>query len=90
MTGISNISAESVQIARRFFKHDVLIGYEFAPMLYKRKDSPKLEVDMTLINDVVEQYWAPCEVITDNGNDNEHPSLRESFCQSVPSIHIHK
>lgn len=28
MTGISNISAESVQISKRYYKDDVLIGYD--------------------------------------------------------------
>lgn len=78
MTGISNMSAESVQIARKFYDHDVLIGYDYATMLYKEEGSTKLKVDMSLINDVVEQFWAPCEVLSDNGNDFGCPTLRES------------
>jgi len=54
MTGISNISAESVQIAKRYYRQDVLIGYNFAPVLFQ-KDNQQLYVDMSLVNDVIEQ-----------------------------------
>ena len=78
MTGISNISADTVQIAKRFHKYDMLIGYDFAPMLYQKEDSEKLKVDMNLINDVVEQYWAQSELLPEYDDDDnfEHPRLR--------------
>jgi len=78
LTGISNISAESVQIAKRFYTHDALIGYDYAPMSYKKEGSVKIKTDMTLINDVIEQYWAPSEIISEHSNTHDHPSLRES------------
>lgn len=74
MTGISNVSAESVQIAKRYYHHDVLIGYSFAPCLYKTEGSAMLKVDMKLINDVVEQAASVAEELTEN--EENRPSLR--------------
>jgi hypothetical protein len=62
MTGISNISAESVQISKRYYHHDVLIGYDFAPLLYIEEGSEMLKVDTKLANDVIEQSFAMAEV----------------------------
>lgn len=86
MTGLSNISASSVQIARRFHKHDVLIGYDYAPMLYKKQGSKEIKVDMTLINDVVEQIWAVPETLSDHSDQYEYPSLRQSLRFTTPSF----
>lgn len=75
MTGISNVSAESVQIAKRYYHHDVVIGYDFAPMLYKDEGSERLKVDMSLSNDVIEQTHTFAEVLTDH--EVTRPSLRQ-------------
>lgn len=77
MTGISSISAESVQISKRYYHHDVVIGYQFAPLLYKTADTDKLRVDMTLINDVVEQQWNVGEALSEK--EVSRPSLRASI-----------
>ena len=53
-----------------------MIGYQFAPLLYKNNDADKLRVDMTLINDVVEQQWSVGEILTDK--ELNRPSLREN------------
>eukprot|EP00554_Chaetoceros_debilis_P004513 CAMPEP_0194080590 /NCGR_PEP_ID=MMETSP0149-20130528/6571_1 /TAXON_ID=122233 /ORGANISM="Chaetoceros debilis, Strain MM31A-1" /LENGTH=676 /DNA_ID=CAMNT_0038762341 /DNA_START=116 /DNA_END=2146 /DNA_ORIENTATION=+ len=74
MTGISNVSAESVQIAKRYYHHDILIGYSFAPCLYKTEESAMLKVDMKLINDVVEQQASVPEKLSEN--EENRPSLR--------------
>jgi len=55
MTGISNISAEAVQIAKRYYRPDVLVGYEFAPILFQSGENQQLYVDMKLVHDVIEQ-----------------------------------
>ena len=34
---------------------DLLVGYEFAPLLYKHRGSSRLKVDMRLVDDVVVQ-----------------------------------
>jgi len=75
MTGISNISAESVQISKRYYHHDVLIGYDFAPLLYIEEGSAMLKVDTKLANDVIEQSFAIAEELTDN--EDARPSLRQ-------------
>lgn len=76
MTGISNISAESVQISKRYYKHDILVGYTFAPLLFTKEGSEMLSVDMSLVNDVVEQSFLFGEKLS--ANEVELPSLRES------------
>ncbi len=74
MTGISNVSAESVQISKRYYHHDVVIGYNFAPLLYKSEGSDRLKVDMSLLNDVVEQESSAAEYLSEN--ELNKPSLR--------------
>eukprot|EP00574_Skeletonema_japonicum_P005377 CAMPEP_0201721260 /NCGR_PEP_ID=MMETSP0593-20130828/5970_1 /ASSEMBLY_ACC=CAM_ASM_000672 /TAXON_ID=267983 /ORGANISM="Skeletonema japonicum, Strain CCMP2506" /LENGTH=475 /DNA_ID=CAMNT_0048212035 /DNA_START=32 /DNA_END=1459 /DNA_ORIENTATION=- len=55
VAGISNISALTVHAYKRYKIGDVLIGYNFAPLVFRDKDSGMLEVDKTLVNDVREQ-----------------------------------
>mmetsp|Transcript_1239 Transcript_1239/g.1890 ORF Transcript_1239/g.1890 Transcript_1239/m.1890 type:complete len:586 (+) Transcript_1239:136-1893(+) len=83
MTGISNISAESVQISKRYYHHDVLIGYDFAPSLYIEDGSEMLKVDMNLVNDVIEQKSAIAEELTDH--EDTRPSLRQHDFESSAS-----
>lgn len=82
MTGISGISAESVQISKRYSRNDVAVGYSFSSLLY-RDPSDTLRVDMSLTNDIREQ--------TPNGGeqfniDQSHiqPSIRK---QSLNTTH---
>lgn len=75
MTGISDISAESVQISKRYYLPDVLVGYNFAPLLYK-DDYGRLTVDMNLVNDVVQQEATKAEILSDHELDR-------------PSLHVH-
>ena len=81
MTGISNISAESVQISKRYYKDDVLIGYDFAPLLYQKEGSEMLRVDMNLINDVVEQSIGSAETLAED--DLSRPTLREHDMRDI-------
>ncbi|KAL7493482.1 hypothetical protein ACHAWT_006030 [Skeletonema menzelii] len=55
IAGISNISALTVHAYKRYKIGDVLIGYNFAPLVFRDKESGMLEVDKTLVNDVREQ-----------------------------------
>jgi len=60
LTGISDLSAANVQIAKKYEIRDVLIGYDFAPMVYKEEHAGKpekdrLKVDMSLEHDIIEQ-----------------------------------
>jgi hypothetical protein len=53
-TGVSNISAASVYRQKVYDYVDLVIGYQFVNPLYRGR-SGKLKVDLSLINDVVEQ-----------------------------------
>merc|ERR1712008_121304 len=58
LTGISDLSAANVQIAKKYEIRDVLIGYDFAPMVYKEKHAgnskkDRLKVDVSLVHDVI-------------------------------------
>lgn len=87
MTGISNISAESVQISKRYYKDDVLIGYDFAPLLYQKEGSEMLRVDMNLINDVIEQSIGSAETLA--GDDLSRPTLREHDMRDIIATSSH-
>ena len=49
-----------------------MIGYDYAPMLYKEQETGKTKVDMDLKHDIVEQDGGPDE---DENNLN-----RDSLC----------
>lgn len=53
VSGISNLSASSVHAYKRYKSSDVIIGFDFAPLVYE-KPCGALAVDMGLINDVCE------------------------------------
>lgn len=55
LTGISNISASTVHAYKTYQFGDLLVGNDFAPLLYQHKGSSRLNVDMRLVNDVVVQ-----------------------------------
>lgn len=54
ISGISNISGSQVIKHKRFSITDLLVGYEFAPLLYREEDKVT-KVDMSLVHDVVIQ-----------------------------------
>merc|ERR1712087_746601 len=56
VAGISNVSAVTVHAYKRYKIGDVLIGYNFAPIVFRDPDSGALEVDTTMCHDVREQY----------------------------------
>ena len=55
VAGISNISALTVHAYKRYKIGDVLIGYTFAPLVFRDKETGRLSVDKKLVNDVREQ-----------------------------------
>jgi len=55
IAGISNVSAVTVHAYKRYKIGDVLIGYNFAPIVFRDPDTGVLEVDMSMVNDVREQ-----------------------------------
>jgi len=55
VSGLSNVSASSVYAYKRYKFEDVIIGFDFAPLVYENEHTGKLEVDLGLVNDVQEQ-----------------------------------
>lgn len=55
VTGLSNISAVTVHAYKRYKIGDVLIGFNFAPIVFRDIDTGNLEVDLSMSNDVREQ-----------------------------------
>lgn len=55
LSGISNISGSQVIKHKRYKISDLLVGYEFAPLLYQESGSKDIKVDMSLQNDVLVQ-----------------------------------
>jgi len=57
VSGVSNVSASSVHAYKRYKFKDVIIGFDFAPLVFENEDgfAGKLEVDLGLINDVLGQ-----------------------------------
>jgi len=78
VAGISNISAVTVHSYKRYKKGDVLIGFNFAPLVFQNKSTGMLEVDLSLAHDVREQRGG-------GGED-----LRQSRLQRHQSIRIKK
>lgn len=61
LTGISNVSAATVHGYRRYKYGDVLVGYEFAPILFSESGSSKISIDFRLAHDVIEQTHGRAE-----------------------------
>mmetsp|Transcript_7881 Transcript_7881/g.17750 ORF Transcript_7881/g.17750 Transcript_7881/m.17750 type:complete len:592 (+) Transcript_7881:47-1822(+) len=57
VSGISNVSASTVHAYKRYKFEDIIIGFDFAPLVYEDEDkhAGKLEVDLGLVDDVREQ-----------------------------------
>jgi len=75
LTGISDLSAANVQIAKKYEIRDVLIGYDFAPMVYKEEHIDRLKVDMSLAHDIIEQEGNTSRI---EKLDEERFNLRET------------
>jgi len=76
LTGISNVSAATVHGYKKFQYGDLLVGYEFAPVLYKSEHKNRLKVDFTLTNDVVEQAGGVADVIAESEQGSERGKKR--------------
>ncbi len=70
VAGVSNVSAVTVHAYKRYKIGDVLIGYNFAPLVFRDRKSGMLEVDLALANDVREQNGLPGEDLTERVNDH--------------------
>ncbi|KAL7512346.1 hypothetical protein ACHAXN_009417, partial [Cyclotella atomus] len=66
VAGISNVSALTVHGYKRYKIGDVLIGFNFAPLVFRDHDTGQFEVDLSLCHDVREQKGGGGEVLNDN------------------------
>ncbi|KAL3807295.1 hypothetical protein ACHAXA_002802, partial [Cyclostephanos tholiformis] len=55
VAGLSNVSAVTVHAYKRYKVGDVLIGFNFAPIVFRNVETGLLEVDLARANDVREQ-----------------------------------
>ena len=55
LAGLSNVSAVTVHAYKRYKVGDVLIGFNFAPIVFRNVKTGLLEVDLARANDVREQ-----------------------------------
>ena len=56
LSGISNVDANSCHVQHIYDYEDLSVGYSFVNILYRKDDDGHLRVDVSKINDVVEQY----------------------------------
>ena len=68
VAGLSNVSAVTVHAYKRYKIGDVLIGFNFAPIVFRDTETGLLEVDLARANDVREQ----------SGLGGENLSIRRS------------
>lgn len=61
VAGISNVSALTVHGYKRYKVGDVLVGYNFAPLVFRDNETGIFEVDLSLCHDVREQRGGGCE-----------------------------
>jgi len=59
--GLSNVSAMAVHAYKRYKIGDVLIGFNFAPIVFRDIETGLVEVDFDMANDVREQLGLRCE-----------------------------
>jgi len=56
VAGISNVSAVTVHAYKRYMIGDVLIGFNFAPIVFRDVETGALDVEISMCHDVREQY----------------------------------
>eukprot|EP00985_Skeletonema_marinoi_P007295 scaffold3200_cov106-Skeletonema_marinoi.AAC.4 len=76
VAGVSNVSAVTVHAYKRYKIGDVLVGYNFAPLVFRDRKTGITEVDLALANDVREQNGMPGEDLTERVDDKK---LNESL-----------
>jgi hypothetical protein len=82
VAGVSNVSAVTVHAYKRYKIGDVLIGYNFAPLVFRDRKTGILEVDLSLANDVREQNGLQGEDLTER--EREDPmKKKESLVVSM-------
>jgi len=87
LVGISNVSAVSVHAYKRYKFGDVLVGYEFASVLYTVAGSNYMKVDFSLFDDVVEQEDNEAEAVEpEEDEENIFTNVRLSKSVNFRSV----
>lgn len=72
---------------------DVIIGFDFAPLVYENEDTGILEVDLGLVNDVREQRQGHGEDLRQNGSAEDPEDSRRGsniIKQSTASVPVQR
>lgn len=78
LTGLSGLSSEPVFGAKSYNSDNVVVGYDYASLLYKFSGSNVLRVDMSLINDIVSQDLDSIENLTERTERMDVTSIRKT------------
>jgi hypothetical protein len=89
VAGLSNVSAVTVHAYKRYKVGDVLIGFNFAPIVFRNVETGLLEVDLALANDVREQSGLGGENLSIRRNNSKEYE-GENLLKPSSSIHITK
>mmetsp|Transcript_35434 Transcript_35434/g.60199 ORF Transcript_35434/g.60199 Transcript_35434/m.60199 type:complete len:565 (-) Transcript_35434:225-1919(-) len=79
VAGVSNVSASTVHAYKRYKFQDVIIGFDFAPLVYENEHTGRLEVNLALTNDVREQHNGGGEDLSTAQSPTGNESTRSSF-----------
>ena len=92
VAGLSNVSAVTVHAYKRYKIGDVLIGFNFAPIVFRNVETGLLDVDLALAHDVREQSGLRGENLSlrqdRSKEDKEHAvddALRGSMSSTINS-----
>ena len=91
VVGLSNVSAVTVHAYKRYKVGDVLIGFNFAPLVFRDTETGKLEVDLSLANDVREQVGFKGEDLElKRQRSDSLDNMDDSLLRRSSSIHVTK
>ena len=90
VSGVSNVSACTVHAYKRYKSEDVIVGFDFAPLVYENESQGRLEVDLSLVNDVREQHKGGGEDLAfSTAVDESHHSIHigpEDYTRGTSTI----
>jgi len=85
INGTSNLSACTVHAYKRYSSGDLLIGFDFAPLVYFNEKSGSLEVDLSMVHDVREQHYGTGEDVETSRANRTSTFFKESVHASQQS-----
>jgi hypothetical protein len=84
--GLSNVSAMAVHAYKRYKIGDVLIGFNFAPIVFRDIESGLLEVDFDMANDVREQLGLRCENLSMRRSESKENVLQNPLAHRTRNL----